>query len=98
METKPSILPVASPGNRHPWLWLLLLAICIAAGVFWMANTGHTRAQSTQQSGQRRSIGQQVVPVAAAKAVVGDAPVFLDGSDPYRRSTRLRYVRVWTAN
>src|SRR3954469_19109402 len=79
METKPLKPPVAPHRKRRLWLWLGFVALCTGAVVLWLADGGHTCAQSTQQSGQRRPAGSQIVPVAATKAVTGDVPVFLDG-------------------
>jgi multidrug efflux system membrane fusion protein len=68
------------------WLWLIVLAIVVGAGVWYFKSKGSTEAQSpagAPQGGKGGRPGQgmpgQAVPVVVATAQRGDLPVYFNG-------------------
>jgi multidrug efflux system membrane fusion protein len=68
------------------WLWLIVLAIVVGAGVWYFKSKGSTEAQSpagAPQGGKGARPGQgmpgQAVPVVVATAQRGDLPVYFNG-------------------
>jgi multidrug efflux system membrane fusion protein len=68
------------------WLWLIVLAIVVGAGVWYFKSKGSTEAQGpagAPQGGKGGRSGQgmpgQAVPVVVATAQRGDLPVYFNG-------------------
>jgi membrane fusion protein, multidrug efflux system len=84
---------LADPTDRHDysndapksrrWLWVLILAVVVAAGIWYFRGKANTEAQSTGAPGlggrSGGPMGAMVVPVVAATAQKTDLPVYLNG-------------------
>jgi len=78
MDTSNSVLQRQEVPRRkkHPWVWLLVVAV--AAAAVWLIQSRQTHAQAPGAAGGRMGRAM-LVPVAAAPATRGDMPVYLDG-------------------
>src|SRR5690349_20439718 len=85
MDNDPTSPPQSPPRRkRRKRQWPSLGAVGVAFVVYRLEDGGKARAQSGSQTGQNRnsrshSAGSEEVPVATAKAVTGNVPVYLDG-------------------
>jgi membrane fusion protein, multidrug efflux system len=81
----------SSGGKRLGWLWIIVLALFVAAGVWYFRGSRESEAQNSgapgasgtgsqgRQGGPGNGQGQFTVPVVTATARKGDLPVYLNG-------------------
>jgi membrane fusion protein, multidrug efflux system len=68
------------PGRHHRWVpWVLMAVFAVVAGLGWRAANQRARQEQAMRLAQARAAALRPIPVAVAKVIRRDFPVYLTG-------------------